>query len=162
MAAAIEARLVKLGLKIPTAAAPAANYVPWRRTGNLVFIAGQIPKLEDGSLMKGMLGSPQYSLDEGVKAAQLCGLNLIAQMKAACQGDLGKIKQIVKVEGFVASTPDFVDHPKVLNGCSDLMCEVFGQEIGQHARFAVGCSSLPLGVSVEIGAIVETEIPASM
>merc|ERR1712228_974519 len=112
-----------------------------------------IPK-DDKTMLCGKLGA-NYSLEEGQAAARLCGINLISQMKAACDGNLDRVKQVLKVEGFVNSTEDFVDHPKVINGCSDLLVEVFGPEVGPHSRFAVGCSSLPLGVAVETGAIVE-------
>mmetsp|Transcript_70907 Transcript_70907/g.178762 ORF Transcript_70907/g.178762 Transcript_70907/m.178762 type:complete len:167 (+) Transcript_70907:80-580(+) len=154
----VEKRLAELGLSIPKASAPAANYVPFTRSGNTVFISGQIPKCEDNSLLKGKLGSDgadKYSIEEGQAAARCCGVNLIAQMREACGGNLDKVKKILKVEAFVNSTPDFTDHPKVVNGCSDLLVEVFGAEVGAHARFAVGCSSLPLGVAVEVGATVE-------
>eukprot|EP00440_Ansanella_granifera_P050111 gb/GFBE01054312.1/.p1 GENE.gb/GFBE01054312.1/~~gb/GFBE01054312.1/.p1 ORF type:complete len:164 (+),score=39.61 gb/GFBE01054312.1/:1-492(+) len=154
--AGVEKRLTELGLKVPAAAAPAANYLPWVRSGNLVYISGQIPKQEDNSLLTGQLGR-NYSLEQGQAAARLCGLHLVGQMKAACNGDLDKVKRILKVEAFVSSTEDFVDHPKVVNGCSDLLVEIFGKEVGAHSRFAVGCSSLPLGVAVEIGGLVELE-----
>eukprot|EP00913_Durusdinium_trenchii_P020803 g19543.t1 len=143
----VEQRLMELGLAVPEAAAPAANYVPSVRSGNLLFISGQIPKQPDNSLLKGQLGA-SYSLEEGKAAARLCGLHLVGQMKAAC-GDLDKVKRVVKVEGFVSCTPDFVDHPQVVNGCSDLLVEIFGTEVGAHSRFAVGCSSLPLGSALE-------------
>eukprot|EP00931_Biecheleriopsis_adriatica_P118633 TRINITY_DN93993_c0_g1_i1.p1 TRINITY_DN93993_c0_g1~~TRINITY_DN93993_c0_g1_i1.p1 ORF type:complete len:165 (-),score=35.45 TRINITY_DN93993_c0_g1_i1:28-522(-) len=156
LAGNVEKRLAGLGVKVPHAAAPAANYLPWVRSANLLYISGQIPKQEDNSLLQGQLGR-NCSLDEGKAAARLCGLHLVGQMKAACDGDLDKVKRILKVEAFVSSTPDFVDHPQVVNGCSDLLVEIFGREVGAHSRFAVGCSSLPLGVSVEIGAVVELE-----
>mmetsp|Transcript_108526 Transcript_108526/g.291765 ORF Transcript_108526/g.291765 Transcript_108526/m.291765 type:complete len:160 (+) Transcript_108526:92-571(+) len=150
----VEKRLAEIGLKIPKPSAAAANYVPWRRVGNQVFISGQIPKAEDNSLLKGKLGH-DYSLDEGKAAARLCAVHLISQMREACGGDLDRVKAVVKVEAFVNSTPDFVDHPQVVNGCSDLLVEVFGMEVGPHSRFAVGCSSLPFGVAVEVGASIE-------
>mmetsp|Transcript_145448 Transcript_145448/g.362702 ORF Transcript_145448/g.362702 Transcript_145448/m.362702 type:complete len:159 (+) Transcript_145448:97-573(+) len=154
MAGVIERRLAQLGLRIPKSPAPAANYVPWKRVGNQVFISGQIPKAEDNSLLTGQLGAG-YSIEEGQTAARLCAVNLISQMREACGGDLDKVKAVVKVEAFVNSTADFTNHPQVVNGCSDLLVEVFGQEIGAHSRFAVGCSSLPLGVAVETGAVIE-------
>mmetsp|Transcript_27584 Transcript_27584/g.62781 ORF Transcript_27584/g.62781 Transcript_27584/m.62781 type:complete len:160 (-) Transcript_27584:95-574(-) len=154
MPGAVEKRLAQLGLTIPKAVAPAANYVPWKRVGSLVFISGQIPKTEDNKLLTGKLGA-DYSLEEGKAAARLVGINLVSQMREACGGDLDKVKQVVKVEGFVNSTQEFVDHPQIVNGVSDLLAEVFGQEVGAHSRFAVGCSSLPLGVAVEAGAVVE-------
>jgi len=153
MAGKIDARLIELGIDLPEAAAPAANYVPYVATGNLVFISGQIT-LWNGDLMyKGRLGE-NLSLDDGLAAARLCCLNLIAQLKAACDGDLDRVSGCVRLGGFVNCTPDFTDHPKVINGASDLMVEVFG-EAGKHARAAVGCSSLPLGVAVEVDGLFE-------
>lgn len=152
----IEDRLKQLGLTIPDAAAPAANYLPWTKVGSIVHISGQIPKRPDGSLMKGMSGMyHNYTVAEAKEAARLCGINLIAQMKEAAGGDLSIVRKIIKIEGFVQCTSDFTQHPEVLNGVSDLMVDVFGPEIGAHARFAVGCSSLPLGVAVEVGAVVD-------
>merc|ERR1712137_1200726 len=113
----------------------------------MVFISGQIPKTEDGQLLKGRLGA-SCTIDEGKAAARQCAINLISQMKSACDGDLDKVTKILKVEGFVNAHEDFTDIPQVLNGCSDLLCEVFGPDVGPHSRFAVGCSSLPLGISV--------------
>eukprot|EP00439_Symbiodinium_sp_Y106_P073541 s408_g13.t2 len=267
MAGRVEKRVAELGLAIPEAAAPAANYVPWVRTGNnMLYISGQIPKQPDNSLLKGTLGATDDLVEEelefswqlpsssevagiqrdhagrvvkpdkkqreavhgmssmellelllqqvflrayadglvaesfslqqqiheelwmlgpsllkcalpsqvacttfelGLKiqpaarsataAAGLCALHLVGQMKAACSGDLDKVKKVVEVKGFVSSTPEFTDHPQVVNGCSDLLVEIFGPEVGAHSRFAVGCSSLPLGVAVEVGATVELE-----
>eukprot|EP00929_Paragymnodinium_shiwhaense_P050086 TRINITY_DN25245_c0_g1_i1.p1 TRINITY_DN25245_c0_g1~~TRINITY_DN25245_c0_g1_i1.p1 ORF type:complete len:158 (+),score=44.77 TRINITY_DN25245_c0_g1_i1:98-571(+) len=157
MAGIVEKRLAQLGVKIPAAPAPAANYLPWRRSGNIVYIAGQIPKGEDGMLHTGQLGTATCDIPKAQVAAKVCAVNLISQMKTAAGGDLDKVKQILKVEGFVNATHDFGDHAQVLNGCSDFLVEAFGKEVGAHARFAVGCSSLPFGVSVEIGATVEVE-----
>lgn len=148
----IETRLSQLGLALPDAPAPAANYVPYVQTGPLVFISGQISSGPDG-LICGKLGA-DLAVEEGVVAAQACGLALIAQLKAACSGDLTRLRRVVKLTGFVNSTPDFTDQPKVVNGCSDLMVAVFG-EAGRHARAAVGAPSLPLGVAVEIEGIFE-------
>lgn len=148
----IEARLSQLGLELPNAPAPAANYVPYVQTGSLVFISGQISSGPDG-LICGKLGA-DLSVDEGSVAAKACGLALIAQLKSACGGDLSRVRRVVKLTGFVNSTPDFTDQPKVVNGCSDLMVAVFG-EAGRHARAAVGAPSLPLGVAVEIEGIFE-------
>ena len=154
MSGTIDARLADLGIALPAAAAPAANYVPYAISGNLVFVAGQIPFKTDGSIEhKGRLGA-DYSVDQGYESAKLCGLNIIAQVKAAL-GDLDRVTRIVKLGGFVQCTPEFTDHPKVINGASDLMVEVFGKEIGGHARFAVGAPALPLGVATEVDAIVE-------
>ena len=153
MASAIEARLSALNLTLPDAPAPAANYVPFVRTGNQIFVSGQVSAGPDG-FIKGKLGA-DMSVEEGAAAARRCGLALIAQARAAV-GDLDKIKRVVKLVGFVNSTADFTDQPKVVNGCSDLMVEVFG-EAGRHARSAVSVASLPFGVAVEIEAIFEVE-----
>ena len=148
-----EAQLSDLGLTLPTASVPVANYVPFVRTGNLVFVAGQLP-LEDGQLKyTGTLGDG-VSVETAYEAAKLCGLNLIAQAKAACGGDLGKVTRVVKLTGFVAGTADFTDQPKVVNGASDLMVAVFG-DAGRHARAAVGAPSLPRGACVEVEAVFE-------
>ena len=153
MPGTIDARLAELDLTLPEARAPAANYVPFVRTGNLLYVSGQIPANEDGSLITGKLGDGM-SIEDAQTAARRCGLFLIAQAKAACGGDLDKITQVVKLNGFVNCTGDFTDHPKVVNGASDLMVEVFGEH-GRHARAAVGSSSLPLGVAVEVEAVFE-------
>jgi len=149
-----EEKLADLGLTLPVAAAPVANYVSYVISGNLVFISGQISKIGETEV-KGRLGEGM-SVAEGQKAAQLSALNLIAQMKAACGGDLSRVKRIVKLGGFVQATTDATqaDIPKVINGCSDLMVAVFG-DAGRHARFAVSAPSLPLDVAVEIDAVVE-------
>ena len=146
-------RLAELGIELPQAPAPAANYIPFVVTGNLVFVAGQVTVLNGEVKFKGRLGE-DMDIDEGYQAARLCGLNLIAQAQAAAAGDLDKIKRVVKLGGFVSATPDFTDHPKVVNGASDLMAEVFG-EAGKHARFAMGAGSLPLGVAVEGDGVFE-------
>ena len=138
---------------MPEPAAPAANYIPFVVTGNLIFVSGQITVWNGELRHIGRLGE-NIDIDEGYQAARLCGLNLIAQAKAAAQGDLDKIKRVVKLGGFVNSTPDFTDQPKVINGTSDLMAEVFG-EGGKHARFAVGAPTLPLGVAVEVDGVFE-------
>ena len=153
MASAIEARLSALNITLPDAPAPAANYVPFVRTGNQIFVSGQVSSGPDG-FIKGKLGA-DMSVEEGAAAARRCGLALIAQARAAV-GDLDKIKRVVKLVGFVNSTVDFTDQPKVVNGCSDLMVEVFG-EAGRHARSAVSAASLPFGFAVEIEAIFEVE-----
>ena len=153
MTGKIEARLAELGIELPQAPAPAANYVTFVVAGNLVFVSGQVT-VENGEVkFKGRLGE-DMDIDEGYQAARLCGLNLIAQAREAGGGDLDRIKRVVKLGGFVNATPDFTDHPKVLNGASDLMAEVFG-EAGKHARFAMGAVSLPLGVAVEVDGIFE-------
>ncbi|SDE56789.1 RidA family protein [Rhodobacter capsulatus] len=153
MTSAIEARLSALNITLPDAPAPAANYVPFVRTGTQIFVSGQVSAGPDG-FIKGKLGA-DMSVEEGAAAARRCGLALIAQARAAV-GDLDRVKRVVKLVGFVNSTADFTDQPKVVNGCSDLMVEVFG-EAGRHARSAVSAASLPFGVAVEIEAIFEVE-----
>ncbi|MEP3889755.1 MAG: RidA family protein [Hellea sp.] len=150
----IENRLKELGLTLPDAAAPVANYVPYVISGNMVFISGQISKIGD-TLIGGRLGE-DLTVEQGQEAAKLSALNLIAQMKAACGGDLSRVARIVKLGGFVQALPTATqaDIPKVINGCSDIMVAVFG-EAGRHARFAVSAPSLPLDVAVEIDAIFE-------
>lgn len=152
MTNSIEKNLTDLGLTLPAAPAPAANYVPFVRVGNLVHVSGQISSGPDG-LITGKLGA-DLSVDQGVAAARTCALSLLAQAKAATGGDLSKVKRLVKLVGFVNSTPDFIDQPKVINGASDLMVQVMG-DAGRHARSAVSAASLPLGVAVEIEAIFE-------
>ncbi len=153
--AAIDNRLKELGIELPVAAKPVANYVGWVRTGNLVFTAGQVP-LKDGKIeFVGKVGA-EYSTEDAAKAARLCALNVIAQVKDACGGDLDRVKRIVKVVGFVNGIPAFSQHPKVINGASDLFVEVFGEK-GKHARSAVGAGSLPLNVAVEVEAVAEIE-----
>lgn len=153
---AIDQKLLGLGLELPEAAAPVANYVPYVISGNMVFISGQISKIGDVAI-GGRLGEG-LTVEEGQKAARLSALNLIAQMKAACGGDLTRVKRVVKLGGFVQALPTATqaDIPKVINGCSDIMVAVFGEE-GRHARFAVSAPSLPLDVAVEIDAIIEIE-----
>lgn len=149
----VDDRLAKLGIELPAPAKPAANYVPFVVSGKQVFVAGQIP-VRGGELQHtGRLGA-DVSLEQGQAAARLCALNIIAQLKEAAGGDLDRVTRIVKLGAFVACTPEFTDHPKVANGASDLLAEVFG-EAGRHARFAVGAPSLPLGVAVEIDAVAE-------
>jgi len=150
----IESRLTELGLTLPAPSTPAANYVPYVMTGNLVFIAGQISKIGDTTI-GGRLGE-DLTVAQGQEAAKLSGLNLIAQMKEACGGDLSRVKRVVKLGGFVQSTPEATarDIPTIINGCSDIMVAVFG-EAGRHARFAVSAPSLPLDVAVEIDAVIE-------
>ena len=149
---AIETKLNELGITLPEAAAPAANYVPFVVTGNTVYISGQISMNADG-FITGKLGDT-LNVEQGAAAAQTCAIGLLAQAKAACGGDLGRIKRLVKLVGFVNSTPDFTEQPKVINGASDFMVEVMG-DAGRHARSAVSAGSLPFGVAVEIEAIFE-------
>ena len=149
----LEQKLQELGYELPQAAAPAANYVPYVVSGGHIFVAGQIPFLNGEKMHMGRLGD-DFTIEQGVEAAQACALNILAQAHAAVEGDWGKIGQLVKLGGFVNCTPDFTDHPVVVNGASDLMVAAMG-EAGKHARFAVGAPSLPLGVAVEIDAIFE-------
>ena len=148
----IEARLNELGVVLPQPVAPVANYVPFVRSGNLVHISGQI-SLDASGGIKGTVGV-DVDLETAQAAARLCGINLLAQMKAACDGDLDRVVRVVKLGGFVKAGPDFIDIPKVVNGCSDLMVEVLG-DAGRHARSAVGFYRLPLGFAVEVDAVVE-------
>jgi enamine deaminase RidA (YjgF/YER057c/UK114 family) len=152
MTESVEDRLSRLGLTLPEAPAPAANYVPYVTSGNLVFVSGQISQNEDGPI-RGRLGDG-LEIEQGQEAARRCALALLAQVKRAAGGDLGRLARVVKLTGFVNAAPDFVDHPKVINGASDLLVEVLGDR-GRHARAAVGSSSLPLGVAVEIEGIFE-------
>lgn len=147
-----DSKLAELGIVLPEPAAPVANYVPFVIVGNLVFISGQVSSTSD-RLIKGKLGA-DLSLEEGIEAARACGINLIAQLRTATRGDLDRVKRVVKLGGFVNCTPDFVDHPKVVNGASDLMVAVFG-DAGRHARAAVGSPSLPMGAAVEIDGVFE-------
>ncbi|MES2665182.1 MAG: RidA family protein [Pseudomonadota bacterium] len=148
----IDARLAELNITLPDAPAPAANYVPFVVTGNLVHISGQISQTADG-LIKGRLGA-DMSVEDGAAAAQRCAISLLAQLKKACGGDFSRLVRAVKLVGFVNSTPDFTDQPKVINGASDLMVAVLG-DAGRHARSAVSAASLPFGVAVEIEGIFE-------
>ncbi len=150
--ATIDAKLASLGLTLPEPAAPVASYVAAVEAGGMLYISGQLPFI-DSKLVTGTLGNG-VSVEHGQKAAQACGLMLIAQIKKALGGDLSRVKRIVKLGAFVSSTADFTDQPKVVNGASDLMEAVFG-EAGKHARSAVGVPGLPLGAAVEIDAVVE-------
>jgi enamine deaminase RidA (YjgF/YER057c/UK114 family) len=146
----VEAKLAELGLTLPQPAAPVAAYVPVVVANGLAHVSGQV-SMKDGQLIKGRLGE-DVSLEEGIAAAQACGLMIVAQLKAAL-GDLSRVERIVKLGAFVNSAADFTDQPKVANGASELMVALFG-EAGRHARAAVGVPSLPLGVAVEIDAVV--------
>lgn len=151
--AKIEAKLAELGVALPIPAAPVANYVPFVRTGSLLVVSGQICLGADGKLVaKGKLGD-SVSVEDGQKAARACAINLLAQVKAAV-GDLDKVVRVVRLGGFVNSAPTFVDGPKVLNGASDLMVEVFGDK-GRHARSTVGVAALPADAAVEVEGIFE-------
>lgn len=148
----IDARLAELGIDLPTPAVPVANYVSFVQTGNLVHISGQLSNDASGGI-KGTVGV-DVSPEQANAAARLCAINLMAQMKVACDGDLSRVVRVVKLGGFVQAGPDFTAIPGVINGCSDLMVEVFG-DAGRHARSAVGVYKLPLGFAVEVDAIVE-------
>ena len=147
----IDDKLAELGLTLPQPAAPVAAYVPVVIAGGMAFVSGQV-SMKDGQLIKGRLGETR-GLEEGMAAALACGLMIVAQLKAALGGDLSRVERIVKLGAFVSSTADFVDQPKVANGASELMVALFG-EAGRHSRSAVGVPVLPLGVAVEIDAIV--------
>ena len=147
----VEERLAALGIALPQPVAPVANYVPFVRSGSLVHISGQISIDAEGGI-KGVVGQ-DVDLERGIAAARLCGVNLIAQMKAACEGNLGRLKRVVKLGGFVQAGPGFFEIPQVINGCSDLMVAVFG-DAGRHARSAVGVYRLPLNFAVEVDAVV--------
>jgi enamine deaminase RidA (YjgF/YER057c/UK114 family) len=146
----VEAKLAELGLTLPQPAAPVAAYVPVVIANGLAHVSGQV-SMKDGQLIKGRLGE-DVSLEDGIAAAQACGLMIVAQLKAAL-GDLSRVERVVKLGAFVNSAADFTDQPKVANGASELMVALFG-EAGRHARAAVGVPSLPLGVAVEIDAVV--------
>ena len=149
----IKAKLEEHGLSLPEAAAPAANYVPYVVSGKHIYVAGQIPFLNGEKMHMGRLGD-DLQVEDGVKAAQACALNILAQVDAAIGGDWSKVSRCVKLGVFVNSTPDFTAQPQVANGASDLIANVLGDS-GKHARFAVSAPSLPLGVAVEIDAVFE-------
>lgn len=153
MAGKIEQRLAERGIVLPPAMRAMANYVPYTVTGKHVWVAGQGPFLDGKLHYNGRLGE-NLTVDDGRACARIVGLNVLAQVKGACGGDLDKVVRCVKMNGFVNSTPDFTQHPEVINGCSELMIEVFG-EAGRHARVAVGAPTLPMGTSVEIDAVFE-------
>ena len=148
-----ENKIKELKINLPEAKPPVGSYVATKIAGNLLYISGQISISENGELIKGKVGK-DLSVDDGYKAAERCGLSIISQAKVACHGDLSKIKSCVKLTGFVNSTDNFTDQPKVINGASDLIASGFG-EAGMHTRAAVSTNSLPLGVSVEVDAIFE-------
>jgi enamine deaminase RidA (YjgF/YER057c/UK114 family) len=148
----VEERLAAAGVTLPTPNAPVANYVPFVRVGDLLHISGQV-SLDASGGIRGTVGV-DVDLETAQKAARLCGLSLLAQMKGACDGDLDRVVRVVKLNGFVQAGPDFVQIPQVVNGCSDLMVEAFG-DAGRHARSAVGVYRLPMGFSVEVDAVVQ-------
>ena len=148
-----EENLKKLNLVLPSAPAPVGDYVAYKRTGNLVFVSGQVSFGENGLLIKGKVGT-DLTLEQGQEAAKSCALNILSQIKAACNGDLNKVKSCIKLTGFVNSKDDFTDQPKVINGASELIANIL-EENGKHARAAVSVNSLPLGAAVEVEAIFE-------
>ena len=150
MAKQIETRLATMGIVLPTPPEPVAAYIPFVRIGNMVHVSGQLP-IASGAPLAGKLGDGA-DVKAGAAAARLCAINLIAQVRAACGGDLDKLERVVKLTGFVNCTPDFTDQPKVVNGASELFSEAFG-DVGRHARSAVGVSSLPFGALVEVEGI---------
>lgn len=153
MSGRIESRLRDLGLTVPNAVAPVANYVPFVQSGHLVFVSGQVTIGPNGLEYVGQVGK-EFTVDQGKAAARLCALNVLTQLKAACAGDLDRVVRIVKVTGFVNAVPGFAQHPEVINGASDLFVEVFG-DAGRHARAAVGAGTLPRNVAVEVEAVAE-------
>jgi enamine deaminase RidA (YjgF/YER057c/UK114 family) len=153
MVGTIDAKLGELGITLPTPAVPAANYVPFVVSGKTVYVSGQLPMVDGKLLHVGIVGD-DISRDDAQAAARACALNIIAHVKTACDGDLDRVKQCLKLGGFVNAVSGFTEHPAVINGASDLMVEVFG-DAGRHARFAVGAESLPFGVSVEVDAVFE-------
>jgi enamine deaminase RidA (YjgF/YER057c/UK114 family) len=152
MAGIFESKLAELNVILPEAPAPAANYVPSLRTGNTLYVSGQVPMV-NGEFVVGKLGE-NYSVEQGAEAARLCAISLLAQVKAACDGDLDRLVRVVKLVGFVNSTLDFTQQPAVINGASDFMVHALG-DAGRHARSAVSAASLPFGVAVEIEGIFE-------
>lgn len=155
MSGRIEARLRELGITLPEAAAPVAAYVPTARSGNILFISGQITVWNGERQFVGKVGQ-EFSVEQGKEAARLCGLNILAQAKAALDGDLDRVRRVLRLGGFVNAGPGFHDHPIVINGASELMADVFG-DAGKHARAAVGAPSLPGNVAVEVDAVFEVE-----
>ena len=147
----IEDRLAAAGIELPQPNAPVANYVPFVRSGELVYISGQV-SIDAAGGVRGVVGE-DVDFDAALRAARICGINLLAQMRAACDGDLDRVVRVVKLGGFVQAGPSFFDIPKVVNGCSDLMVEAFG-DAGRHARSAVGVYRLPMNFAVEVDAVV--------
>ena len=151
----VEAKMNEMGITVPDAPAPAANYVPFVTSGNLVFISGQVPFVDGKLQITGKIGD-NATIEDGRAQARICAINLIAQLKVACGGDLDRVRRVVKLGAFVCSAGDFNGQPDVVNGASDLMVEAFG-EAGRHARFAVGANALPLGCLVEIDGVFEID-----
>jgi enamine deaminase RidA (YjgF/YER057c/UK114 family) len=153
MASKVEERLREIGITLPPPGAPGGNYVPFVVVGDLVFMAGQVAREAGKMKYTGKVGR-DISIEDGHAAARLCAVNLLAQLKVACNGDLDRVERCVRLGGFVNSPPDFFDHPKVINGASDLLVQVFGER-GQHARTAVGVAALPLDSAVEVEAVFQ-------
>lgn len=153
MAGRIDQRLAQLGITLPEAGSPMANYVPYVVAGGIVYLSGQLPRAEGKLLYSGKLGR-ELDVDKGKAAARLCGLNLLAQLKAACGGNLDRVVRCVRLTGYVNSDPEFAEQPQVVNGASDLMTEVFGDR-GRHARTAVSAGALPAKAAVEVEAVFE-------
>ena len=151
----VDSKLEELNIQLDEASSPAGSYVPFVISNNLVFISGQLPFINGKLTIKGKVGD-SVSLDDGIRMAEACAKALLSQLKSACGGNLNKVKRVVKLGGFVASTPDFIDQPKVINGASDLFVKIFGDK-GKHSRFAVGTASLPLNFPVEIEGVFEIE-----
>jgi enamine deaminase RidA (YjgF/YER057c/UK114 family) len=148
-----EDKIKELKIELPEAKPPVGNYVATKIVGNLLYVSGQVSINSNGELIKGKVGK-DLTTDEAYKAAERCGISIISQVKSACEGDLSKVKSCIKLTGFVNSTEDFTEQPKVINGASDIIASIFG-EAGMHTRAAVSANSLPLGVSVEVDAIFE-------
>ena len=152
----IEARLQELGIPLPSQPSPAANYVPFVKVRTLIFISGQLPSLNGELRYKGKLGQ-EFTIENGQEAARLCALNLLAQLKIGCDGNLNRVVRCIRLGGFINSTDDFKDQSQVMNGASDLMIDVFGEQ-GRHTRAAVGVNALPFGTAVEVDAIFELNL----
>lgn len=161
MSSQIDIRLSELGLELPTAPKPAAAYVPTVQIENMLYVSGQVPFWNGELKGVGKVGV-DYSVEEAQEIAKICALNILAVTKDALDGDLDRVIKIVKLGGFVNAAPDFTQHPEVMNGASNLMVEVFGEEKGQHARFAIGAGSLPRNVAVEVDAVIEVAVPLSI
>ena len=151
----IEANIIKLNIKLPNAADPVGSYLATKVVGKLLYISGQISMNDNGELIKGKVGK-ELNIEQGYEAAKRCGLSIISQAKKACKEDLSKIKSCVKLTGYVNSTDNFTDQPKIINGASDLLVNIFNEK-GKHSRFAVGSNSLPLNIAVEIEAVIKLQ-----
>jgi enamine deaminase RidA (YjgF/YER057c/UK114 family) len=152
----VETRLAALGLELPAPPVPIANFVPWRRSGSTVYLAGQVCEWNGSVPHVGKLGR-EFGVEQGQQAARLCALNLLACLKLACEGDLGRVRRCLRVGGFVNCEPEFESVPMVVNGASDLFAALWGEEAGRHARTAIGVASLPRRAAVEVDAIFETD-----